>query len=61
MFVAGLCNFDAPENLKCVGKQGLIDIKHHKFLILFIIPVKHYTLQKHIYPMSHVPFKKLLH
>ena len=38
MFVVGSCNFDAPENLKCVRQQGLIDIKHHKFLILFIIP-----------------------
>ena len=38
MFVVGSWNFDAPENLKCVRQQGLIDIKHHKFLILFIIP-----------------------
>ena len=37
MFVVGSCNFDAPENLKCVRQQGLIDIKHHKFLILIII------------------------
>ena len=35
MFVVGSCNFDAPESLKCVRQQGLIDIKHHKFLILF--------------------------
>ena len=40
MFVVGSCNFDAPENLKCVRQQGLIDIKHHTFLILFIIPRK---------------------
>ena len=40
MFVVGSCNFDAPENLKCVRQQGLIDIKHHKLLILFIIPRK---------------------
>ena len=38
MFVVGSCNLDAPENLKIVGQQTLIDIKHHKFLILFIIP-----------------------
>ena len=38
MFVVGSCNFDAPENLKCVRQQGLIDMKHHKFLILLIIP-----------------------
>ena len=38
MFVIGSCNFDAPENLKCVRQQGLIDIKHQKFLILLIIP-----------------------
>ena len=38
MFVVGSCNFDAPENLKCVWQEELIDIKHHKFLILFIIP-----------------------
>ena len=38
MFVVGSCNFDAPENLKYVKQQGLIDIKHQKFLILFIIP-----------------------
>ena len=40
MFVVRSCNFDAPENLKCVRQQGLIDIKHHKLLILFIIPRK---------------------
>ena len=33
-----IMHFDAPENLRCVWQQGLIDIKHHKFLILFIIP-----------------------
>ena len=38
MFVVGSCNFDAPENLKRVKQQALIDMKHHKFLILFIIP-----------------------
>ena len=38
MFVVGSCNFDAPENLKCARKEGLIGIKHDKFLILFIIP-----------------------
>ena len=38
IFVVGSCNFDAPEKLKCVRQQGLIDIKHHKFLIFFIIP-----------------------
>ena len=38
MFVVGSCNFDAPENLKTMRQQALIDIKHHKFLILFIIP-----------------------
>ena len=38
MFVVGACNFNAPEDLKCVRQQVLIDIKHHKFLILFIIP-----------------------
>ena len=38
MFVVGSCNFDAPENLKCVRQQGLIDIKHSKFLTSFIIP-----------------------
>ena len=38
MFVVGSCGFDAPENLKCVRLQTLIDIIHHKFLILFIIP-----------------------
>ena len=37
-FVVESCNFDAPENLTCVKQQGLIDIKHHKFLNLFIIP-----------------------
>ena len=37
IFAVGSCNFDAPKNLKCVTWQGLIDIKHHKFLILFII------------------------
>ena len=38
MFVVWSCNFDAPENLKFVRQQELIDIKHHKFSILFIIP-----------------------
>ena len=38
LFVVGSGNFDGPENLKCVRQQGLIDIKHHKFLNLFIIP-----------------------
>ena len=38
MFVVGSCGFDAPENLKCVRLQTLIDKIHHKFLILFIIP-----------------------
>ena len=39
MFAVGSCNFGAQENLKCVKQQGLlIDIKHHKILILFIIP-----------------------
>ena len=37
MFVVGSCNFDAPENLECDKQQGLIDIKHHKLLILSII------------------------
>ena len=37
-FVVESWNFDAPENLTCVKQQELIDIKHHKFLNLFIIP-----------------------
>ena len=37
LFVVGSCNFNAPENLKCVRQQGLIDIKYHKVLILFTI------------------------
>ena len=38
IFVVASYNFDAPENLKCFRQQRLIDIKYHKFLILFIIP-----------------------
>ena len=38
MFVVGSCDFDAQGNLICVRQQELIDIKHHEFIILFIIP-----------------------
>ena len=40
MYVVGSCNFDAPENMKCVRQQGLIDIKHDRFLILFTISME---------------------
>ena len=38
MFVVGSCDFDAQGNLICVRQQELIDIKHHEFIISFIIP-----------------------
>ena len=56
MFVVGSCNFDAPENLKCVRQQGLIDIKHHKFLILFIIPRETLYSPKTYLPYVTSPF-----
>ena len=40
MYVVGSCNFDPPENMKCVRQQGLIDIKHDRFLILFTISME---------------------
>ena len=61
MIVVGSYNFDAPENVKCVRQQGLVikNITNLSFYSSF--QGKHYTLQKHIYPMSQVHFKKLLH
>ena len=51
MFVVESGNYDAPENLKCVRQQGLIDIKHHKFLIFSIIPRE--TLHS---PKTYLPY-----
>ena len=57
MFVVGSCNFDAPENLKCVRQQVLV-IKTSQISHFIHHSKGNIILSKNIFTMWQVHFKK---